>query len=154
MSSFIGDYDCKVDEKGRVLFPSALRKQITSAAPDRFVVKKDIYEECLVLFPMEEWERQNALIRKNTNPYNKEHNQFLREFYRGTAEVSLDASGRLLFSKRLFEMVGIEKDVVFAGMNGKIEIWAKSKYDGAQMPSGDFASLADKILGSTIIKDE
>ncbi len=154
MSSFIGDYDCKVDEKGRILFPSALRKQITSATPDRFVVKKDIYEECLVLFPMEEWEHQNALIRKNTNPYNKEHNQFLREFYRGTAEVSLDASGRLLFSKRLLEMVGIEKDVVFAGMNGKIEIWSKSKYDSAQMPSGDFASLADKILGSTIIKDE
>lgn len=154
MSSFIGDYDCKVDEKGRAIFPSALRKQIASAVPDRFVVKKDIYEECLVLYPLEEWERQNTLIRKNTNPYNREHNQFLREFYRGTSEVSLDTSGRLLLSKRLLEMVGIEREVVFAGMNGKIEIWAKSKYEGAQMPSGDFASLADRILGTTTIKDD
>lgn len=154
MSSFIGDYDCRVDEKGRVLFPSSLRKQNTSAETDRFVVKKDIYEECLVLYPMEEWERQNTLIRKNTNPYNKEHNQFLREFYRGTAEVTLDASGRLLLPRRLLDMVEMGREVVLAGMNNKIEVWPKGKYESGQASSSDFASLADKIMGSTIIRDE
>ena len=154
MTSFVGDYGCKVDEKGRVLFPAAFKKQIASASPDRFVVKKDIFESCLVLFPMEEWERQNTLIRKNTNPYNKEHNRFLREFYRGTAEVTLDSSGRLLIPKRLLELVGADKDLVLAGMDGKIEIWAKDKYEGVRSGEDEFAQLAEKIMGSSIIQDE
>lgn len=154
MSSFIGDYVCKVDEKGRVLFPAAFKKQSSSASPDRFVVKKDIFESCLVLFPIEEWERQNTLIRKNTNPYNKEHNRFLREFYRGTAEVSLDSNGRMLIPKRLLELVQADRDLVLAGQNGKIEIWAKDKYEGVRAEESDFAQLAEKILGSTIIRDE
>jgi MraZ protein len=154
MSTFIGDYECKVDEKGRVLFPSSLRKQVKSESPDRFVVKKDIYEECLVLYPMEEWEHQTAIIRRNTNPYNKEHNLFVREFFRGTAEVTLDSNGRLLLPKRLLEMVGIGRDIVMAGMNGKIEIWAKERYETAQLGSSDFANLAERILGSTPLKDE
>lgn len=154
MTSFVGDYGCKVDEKGRVLFPAAFKKQIASASPDRFVVKKDIFESCLVLFPMEEWDRQNTLIRKNTNPYNKEHNRFLREFYRGTAEVTLDSSGRLLIPKRLLELVGADKDLVLAGMDGKIEIWAKDKYEGVRSGEDEFAQLAEKIMGSSIIRDE
>lgn len=154
MSSFIGDYECKVDDKGRVLFPASLRKQVPSASPDRFVVKKDIYEECLVLYSVEEWERQNVIIRKNTNPYNREHNRFLREFYRGTAEVTLDANGRLLLPRRLLDLVSISKDIVMAGMAGKIEIWAKDRYEQAQVGSDEFATLADKIMGSSIINDE
>lgn len=154
MTSFIGDYGCKVDEKGRVLFPSAFKKQISSASSDRFVVKKDIFESCLVLFPIEEWDRQNTLIRKNTNPYNKEHNKFLREFYRGTAEVTLDSSGRLLIPKRLLDLVGAERELILAGMDGKIEIWAKDKYEGVRTGEDDFAQLAEKIMGSSIIRDE
>lgn len=154
MSSFIGDYGCRVDEKGRVLFPAAFKKQVQSASPDRFVVKKDIFETCLVLYPMEEWDRQNKLIRKNTNPYNKEHNRFLREFYRGTAEVTLDASGRLLIPKRLLELVQADKELVLAGQNSKIEIWAKDQYESGRSGEQEFAQLAEKILGSTIIQDE
>lgn len=154
MTSFIGDYGCKVDEKGRVLFPSAFKKQTQSASPDRFVVKKDIFETCLVLFPMEEWDRQNTIIRKSTNPYSKEHNTFLREFYRGTAEVTLDSSGRLLIPKRLLELVGAERELILAGMDGKIEIWAKDKYEGVRAGEDDFAQLAERIMGSSIIKDE
>ncbi|MDI3526193.1 MAG: transcriptional regulator MraZ [Tenuifilum sp.] len=154
MSTFIGDYECKVDEKGRVLFPASLRKQVKSDSPDRFVVKKDIYEDCLVLYPMEEWERQTDIIRKNTNPYNREHNLFLREFFRGTAEVSLDSNGRMLLPKRLLEMVGIGREIVMSGMNDKIEIWAKDRYENVQLGSSDFANLAERILGSTPLKDE
>jgi len=154
MSTFIGDYDCKVDDKGRVLFPSSLRKQINSASPDRFVVKKDIYEDCLVLYLTEEWDRQTQIIRKNTNPYNRNHNQFIREFFRGTAEVTLDSNGRLLLPRKLLDLTGISKDVVLAGMNGKIEIWAKNKYESGQMNPEAFANLAEEILGSTTLNDE
>lgn len=154
MTSFIGDYECRVDEKGRLLFPAALRKQNRSASPDRFVVKKDIYESCLVLFPMEEWERQTSLLRRNINPYNKEQSQFIREFYRGTAEIGLDPSGRLLIPKRLLEMVDAQKDVVLSGQDNKIEIWSKEKYDKNGLDEQKFASLAEKILGSSQLREE
>ncbi len=154
MTSFIGDYECRVDEKGRLLFPAALRKQSRSASPDRFVVKKDIFESCLVLFPMEEWESQNALIRRNTNPYSKEQAQFLREFYRGTAEISLDSNGRLLIPKRLLDMVHITKDAVLSAQDNKIEIWSKELYDSNGLDENRFASLAEKILGSSQLREE
>ena len=154
MTSFIGDYVCRVDEKGRMLFPSAFRKQNKSASPDRYVVKKDIFESCLVIYNMEEWERQNNLIRRNTNPYNREHNKFLREFYRGTAELTLDANGRLLFPKRLLENINASKDIVLIGQDSRIEVWAKEAYDAHESDEQGFAQLAEKILGSTPLNGE
>jgi MraZ protein len=154
MTSFIGDYICKIDEKGRMLFPSALRKQNKSTSPDRYVVKKDIFEGCLVLYTIEEWERQNELIRRNTNPYNREHNQFLREFYRGTAEIILDSNGRLLIPKRLLEMVKAVREIVLTGQDSRIEIWAKERYDEHRVDEQQFALLAEKILGSSPLSRE
>lgn len=147
MTAFIGDYNCKLDVKGRVLFPSGFKKQIGAMEEYRFVVKKDIFENCLVLFSIEEWERQNQLIRAKINPYNKEHNRFLRNFYKGTAELVLDASGRLLIPKKLLEEVKIEKDIVMAGQDSKIEIWDKSAYESGGENQDEFALLAEKIMG-------
>jgi MraZ protein len=154
MTSFIGDYICKVDEKGRMLFPSALKKQNKSASPDRYVMKKDIFENCLVLYTQEEWERQNALIRRNTNPYNREHNKFLREFYRGTAELILDSNGRLLLPKRLLDAIQAGKELAVTGQDSRIEIWPKEIYDAHKTDENTFADLAEKILGSTPLSNE
>jgi MraZ protein len=148
MSSFIGDYNCKLDAKGRVVLPSGLKKQLPGAAGERFVVKKDIFEQCLVLYPMDEWERQNKMIRSRINPYNKEHNKFLRGFYRGTAEVELDSNNRLLLPKRLLSLVGIDREVILAGQDGRVEIWAKDNYDKIEPEEQEFADLAEKIMGS------
>ncbi len=154
MTTFIGDHICKVDAKGRVLFPSAFKKQMSSAMQDHFVVKKDIYEECLVLYNMEEWQRQNDIIRANINPYNREHNKFIRGFYNGSAEVSLDSSNRILIPKRLLEQAGIDKDVVLSGQDTKIEIWSKEKYEDISGGGDDFANLAEKIMGGNITGKE
>ncbi|HPF92831.1 MAG TPA: protein mraZ [Tenuifilaceae bacterium] len=154
MTSFIGDYICKVDDKGRMLFPSAFKKQNKSASPDRYVLKKDIFEGCLVLYTMDEWERQNALIRRNTNPYNREHSKFLREFYRGTSELALDSSGRLLIPKRLLELINAGKELALTGQDSRIEIWAKDAYEAHIADEESFANLAEKILGSTPLSNE
>ncbi len=148
MATFIGDYVCKADDKGRVLLPAAFKKQLASSStPDHFVVKKDIFEKCLVLYPGEEWERQCRLIKESVNPYNKQHNTFLREFFRGTAEVQLDAGGRLLLPKRLLELIEAGKELVLAGQDGKVEIWDKERYEGVRQAEQDFATLAETILG-------
>jgi MraZ protein len=155
MTTFIGDYPCKADAKGRVMLPSAFKKQMGSAPQDKFVVKKDIFEKCLVLFPQEEWDRQVKLLRSRINPYNREHNQFLREFYKGTAEIILDANNRMLIPKRLLDWAGIlDGNVVLAGQDGKIEIWEKDKYDNRSVNEDEFASLAEKILGGPMNNNE
>ncbi|MDY6800827.1 MAG: division/cell wall cluster transcriptional repressor MraZ [Bacteroidota bacterium] len=150
MTTFIGDYNCRVDEKGRVTFPSSLKKQVDAASQNRFVVKKDIFEQCLVLYPIEEWERQNAIIRSKINPYNKEHNKFLRNFYRGSAEIVLDGNNRLLIPKRLLKLAEISKEAILAGQYGKIEIWSKELYEAAEESHEDFAALAEKIMGGNL----
>ncbi len=153
MTTFIGDYNCKVDEKGRVTFPSMLKKQLGVVSEGRFVVKKDIFEQCLVLFSIEEWERQNTLIRDRINPYNKEHNKFLRNFYRGSAEIVLDGNNRMLIPKRLLDLANISKEAILAGQDGKIEIWSKELYETAEQKHDDFAALAEKIMGGSLNKE-
>jgi len=147
MISFIGDYSCKVDTKGRVTLPSAFKRQMNDGFGDGFVLKSDVFEKCLILYPMKEWERQNQIIRARTNPYNKEHAKFLRMFFSGTAEVIPDASGRVLLPKRLLDYAGIEGEVVMAGQYGKIEIWAADRYEKVSRADNEFASMAERILG-------
>jgi MraZ protein len=116
-------------------------------AQDHFVVRKDIFDNCLVLYSMEDWERQVMKFRTRLNPYNREHNKLLRNFYMGTAELTLDNNNRLLVPKRLMDLIGAERDVFLAGQDGRIEIWAAGAYAGAAMPPDEFADLIQKVLG-------
>jgi MraZ protein len=147
MATFIGDYTCKADVKGRVILPMAFKKQMPANACDHFVVRKDIFENCLVLYSIEDWNRQLEKIRKRINPYNREHNKFLRNFFKGTAELLLDSNNRMLIPRRLMDLIGADRDVVLAGQDGRIEIWAVNVYDKIDMPADEFANLAEKLMG-------
>lgn len=149
MATFIGDYPCKVDAKGRIILPAAFKKQMPASAQDHFVVRKDIFENCLVLYAIDDWNRQLEKIRKKINPYNREHNMFLRNFFKGTAELVLDNNNRMLIPRRLMDIIGADRDVVLAGQDGRIEIWTASVYESIGMPSDDFADLAEKLLGGS-----
>jgi len=148
MTTFIGDSLCKIDPKGRISFPTAFKRQSDSADSDRFVLKKDIFEKCLILYTIEEWNKQVDILRAKLNPYKQEHNKFLRNFYKDTAEVTLDNNSRLLIPKRLMELTEIQKDIYLVGLDSKIEIWAQEVYDSLENNDDDFAALAEKILGS------
>jgi MraZ protein len=154
MTTFIGEYTCRLDVKGRLMLPVAFKKQNTGSVQDRYIIKKDIFENCLVLYPMDEWERQNKLIRKKLNPYNKEHNIFLRRFFKGMAEVTLDSNNRMLIPKRLLDEVNADKDVIMAGQLGKIEIWAKDQYNSINVGNDEFASMAEKIMEGLVDETE
>lgn len=147
MTTFIGDFSCKIDSKGRILLPSVLMRQMSPASCEKFVCKKDLFENCLVLYPMDEWERQNKIIRSKLNPYNKEHSRVLRGFYRETAEIILDGNNRMLLPRRLLLRAEIDRDVVLAGQNGKIEIWATDLWEKILENEDEFATLAEKVLG-------
>jgi len=150
MITFIGEYNCRIDTKGRVILPSAFKKQMTGTNAERFVIKKDIFENCLLLYPYDEWERQNRILRKKINPFKKEHNQFLRQFFKGMAELFIDANSRLLIPKRLLDEVSIDKEIIMAGQYGKIEIWARDLYDKVGMSNDTFAGMAENIMEGLI----
>lgn len=151
---FVGEYNCKLDSKGRTIMPSALKRQLPADQQQRFVLKKDIYENCLLLYPIEEWNFQTKALKKRLNPFNKKHAVLLREYYRGTAEIILDSNNRILFPKRLLDYMEAEKDLVFAGQEGKVEIWSKKNYEKAQSEHSDFAKLAEDILGGDFMFNE
>lgn len=148
MTTFIGDYPCKADNKGRILLPAAFKKQMGDKIVDRFVVKKAIFEKCLILYPYDEWERQITILRSKINPFNRLHSEFLREFFKGTAEITLDNNNRILIPKRLLEWANIKVDVILAGQDNKIVIWDKETYESQTLSDEEFASLAEKILGN------
>jgi MraZ protein len=150
MITFIGDYSVRLDSKGRISLPSAFKRQMLERFAEGFVLKRDVFDKCLILYPMQEWERQNQIIRSKTNPYNREHNQFLRMFYSGTAEVVPDSNNRILLPRRLMDFAEIADEAIMAGQYGKIEIWSATNYATISKADDEFARMAEKILGNSI----
>ena len=146
MFTFIGDFECRTDAKGRIVFPSAFKK-VLGEDDLRLVVRKDLFEPCLHIYPYSVWEEKLEDIRRRINPYNREHSKFLRQFFRGSAEVALDGNGRFLIPKRLTEQIGVEREVVLLGVDQYIEVWNKELYDQGLMPADSLGNLAEKILG-------
>lgn len=79
---------------------------------------------------------------------------FLRNFFKGTAELTLDSNNRMLIPKRLLDLIGASRDVVLAGQDGRIEIWSAEIYEKIDMPPDDFADLAEKLMGGPNIESE
>jgi len=146
MSQFHGEHECKLDAKGRLSLPSALRKQISPEANERFMLNRG-FENCLALFPLDEWKRISDVIN-GLNMFIAKNREFARYFFRGATELELDAAGRLLLPKRLCEYAGIEKEAVLYGWSNKIEIWSVERYNQliVEEPK-DFSALAEEVMG-------
>lgn len=147
MSTFIGDFQAKADIKGRIVLPMAFKLTLESYGDTRLVVKKDLFEPCLTLYPMSEWCRIMDDLRSKINPYDREQARFLREFQRTTAELALDGNGRILIPRRLLQSIAAEKEVTFLGVDKHIELWDSATYNGEAMDSDTLGALAEKILG-------
>lgn len=149
MINLIGTYECKSDAKGRLMFSSAFKKQLDSVLQDGFVVKRAVFQPCLELYPMREWNLMMEKINK-LNRFSKKNNDFIRRFTAGVKMVELDATGRILIPKDLFEFAGIKKQVVMSSSVNIIEIWDKEKYEKAiDDAADDFADLAEEVMGNT-----
>ena len=147
MLNLIGTYECKADVKGRVMVPSPLKKQLLPVMTDGFVIKRAVFQPCLEMYPMNEW---NALMQKmgKLNRFNRKNNDFIRRFTAGVKTVELDATGRLLIPKDLISFAGINKEIVISSAINIIEIWDKVKYEQAINDSAnDFADLAEDVMG-------
>lgn len=147
MSTFIGDFQGKADAKGRIVMPMAFKHVLEAMKENRLIVKRDIYEKCLLIYPACEWERVMEDLRTKINPYDKEHMQFMREYQRNTAELQLDANGRILIPRRLMSAIEADKDVTMIGIDKHIELWDSQLFDNQAIDSDKLGSLAQSILG-------
>ncbi len=147
MCVFTGDFQIKIDPKGRFVFPSVFLDQLGDKDMRTFVVKKDLYEKCLTVFTQSSWQARVETIKSRLNPFNKQHNSFLREFFKDTAEVELDSSNRLLVPKRLVEVTELTKDICVLGLGDKIEVWSAEIFNNSRPSAEDFASMAQQFLG-------
>lgn len=147
MNSLIGTYECKADAKGRVMLPSALKKQLAAVMQSGFVLKRAVFQPCLELYPLHEWESLMQNVNK-LNRFKKKNNDFIRRFTAGVKFIELDASGRILVPKDLVIFAGISKEIVVSSAVNIIEIWDKDKYERAiDDATVDFADLAEEVMG-------
>ncbi len=147
MINLIGTYECKTDTKGRMMMPSAIRKQLLPVLQEGFVLKRSVFQPCLELYPMNEWDEMMKEVNK-LNRFRKKNNDFIRRFTAGVKVVELDSAGRLLIPKDLIGFSGITKDVVVSSQVSILEIWDKDKYEKAiDDATGDFADLAEEVMG-------
>lgn len=150
MIKFIGEHTAKIDDKGRLVLPSAFKSIMSDGGNQdmRLVIKKDIYEACLVMYTYEEWSRESEELKSSLNFFNREHEMFWRQYMRDRALVEPDGKlGRISIPKKLLDAIGVQKEVVFYGSDHKIEIWAKENFASSEISNEDFVSLAGNIFG-------
>ena len=149
MINLLGTYECKADAKGRLMISSAFKKQLSPILQEGFVLKRAVFQPCLELYPMQEW--NEVMLKVNSlNRFVKKNNDFIRRFTAGVRVIELDASGRLLIPKDLCQFAGIKKQIVLSSAINIIEIWDKDNYEKTiDDAATDFASLAEEVMGNT-----
>ena len=154
MVNLIGTYECKADAKGRLVLSAALKKQLSPILQEGFVLKRSVFQPCLELYPMSEW---NILMEKvnKLNRFVKKNNDFIRRFTAGVKIIELDGSGRLLIPKDLQSFAKITKNVVLSSAVNIVEVWDKDNYEKAIDEAAiDFADLDEEVMGNVIEKED
>ena len=143
---FIGNMEAKTDSKGRVFFPACFRRILQAGGCDKIMLRKDVYQDCLVIYPEDSWNEQLSVLRSRLDKWNKRHQMIFRHFVADVEEISLDSNGRILLPKRYLDMVAIKQEVRFIGMGDTIELWAKEKLDQPFMAPEDFERELEEIM--------
>ncbi len=154
MITFIGDFVCKPDAKGRVVLPSLFKKVMSEANQSSFVVRKDLFDDCLVLIPQDEWQKEVQLLESKLNSFRQKDKRLKRALYRSTAEVNLDGNGRFLVPKRLMEMVDVNGEVVLLGVGSTIELWSRQQLEDSELSGDALGELAEELLGGNFAAEE
>jgi len=148
MINLIGTYECTVDNKGRIMIPAQLKKQLDGFTTEPFILKRSVFQNCLELFPCSEWKLMMDKVNK-LNRFVKKNNDFIRMYTAGVKSIDLDSTGRLLVPKDLIAISKLTKNVVLSSSINIIEIWDKDEYEKSiNDPKVDFAKLTEEVMGN------
>jgi len=144
--SFLGEYEIKIDSKGRMRLPAGIKKQLNPTANGRFVINRG-FESTLQIYPFDVWEKTRAKVEK-LNTFNKQNRKFVRAFLAGATELVLDSSDRINIPKHLLKYADIQSEAILTPGKHTLELWNKKRYEAEMdFDSDDFADLAESVLG-------
>jgi len=153
MLNLLGEYDCKMDAKGRLMFPAPLKRQLENVLHEGFVVNRNLFEKCLVLYPAQQWAEVSGQLGK-LNRFIEKNERFIRRFNNGATPVSLDGTGRLLVPGALAGYADLKKEVKLMGNGDRIEIWSKARYEEMLNEDIDMGALSEEVMGDRENKDD
>ena len=145
---FIGNIDAKTDTKGRAFLPATFRKVLNAFGEESLILRKDIFEPCLVLYPQSVWNQRMDALRKRLSRWNKYDQMIYRQFVTDVEIITLDNSGRFLIPKRYLKMVNIDQQIRFTGMDDCIEIWATGDSEQPFMSAEEFSKAMEETMGT------
>lgn len=146
MVTFIGKATAKVDDKGRMVFPSLFKNAMPEGEELTFVVHKDIYSDCLEMYTLAEWQRQSEAVKSKLDLLNEKHAKFWRRYMLERAVVTPDPKvGRITVPAELLGKIGVTKEVVFLGGDYKIEIWSKETFESQIISDDEYRSMAEEL---------
>ena len=143
---FLGNIEAKTDAKGRAFLPSVFRKVLQTSGEENLVLRKDVFQPCLVLYPESVWNNQMDSLRARLSRWNAVHQQIFRQFVSDVEILALDGNGRFLIPKRYLKMTGIGQNVKFIGMGDTIEIWPNEEDDRPFMDTESFTQALEQIM--------
>ena len=145
---FTGNIDAKVDEKGRVFVPSCFRKILQREEEQGLILRRDVFQRCLTLFPVQIWNEQVEAITARTNMFDRNGRNALRQFVAGAEAVTLDSGGRILIPKRYLEEANIKNDVRFIGLDNVIEIWNRQDAEALRSQPEALANCLEEMMNT------
>jgi MraZ protein len=146
MSYLTGEFECKLDTKGRMMIPSGLKKKLPEAETEGLVINRG-FKKYLVIYTKKEWDKKLDELDK-LNQYETKNIEFIRYFTRGATELSVDALGRVNLPQLLLDYAGIKNEVVLACQINKIEVWDKEAHRALiENEPENFAALAEEVMG-------
>ena len=146
----LGNIEAKVDAKGRVFLPAVFRKGLQSEREESLIMRKDVFQPCLVLYPESVWNAQMDLLRNRLNRWNRAHQEIYRQFVSDVEMITLDGNGRFLIPKRYLKMADIEQEVKFIGMGDTIEIWSAARTAKPFMEPDEFGKALEEVMGGEL----
>ena len=145
---FLGNIEAKTDAKGRVFLPSTFRKVLQASGEESLVMRKDIHQKCLVLYPESVWNERVDALRARISEWDDEGKMLLRQYMKEAEILTLDGNGRFLIPKRYLQMAEIAQTVRFIGLTDTIEIWAAEKAEAPFMSQQDFAAKLKALMAN------
>jgi MraZ protein len=143
--------EAKLDAKARVFVPATFRKILQSSGQNELILRKDIFQNCLVLYPLVVWEEELTCLRSRLNRWEKEQQQLFRRFVIDAEHLEMDASGRILIPQRSRQLIGIESEIRFLGVDNTMEIWTKEGLEQSvsAVAEDDFGAEIQRLMTST-----
>ena len=145
---FLGNIEAKTDAKGRAFLPAVFRKVLQASGEENLVLRKDIFQQCLVLYPESVWNQRVDLLKSQLKQWKPAHQQILRQFVSEAEVVTLDGNGRFLISKRLQRAAVLEQDLQFIGVDDTIEIWAPQLLKESLKTDEEFGAELENIMNA------